>query len=288
MLVSGVITQPVIYNDGSRTYSNYPPDNYDGCYEYPECYMNGGCTSGESFDYSNVQDYECTFWPLWSREYRKEKIKECKWAYCESNNILKYSRNCGVDGDCSYSATADCNSYDGIYNYPDCYLATGGGPSGSSSCASGEGPKVVAGNRYDYGCIPEGDSARCGMVGVVSDITCSNNPAGCHSSLNCAVGVLVHCAEECASGTMRDGRCAEARFPIPSPPIVTCPNNKIEQGEVCDGSNLGIETCVKQGFTGGTLKCSNDCKSFDTRSSCTSACNNNNKIDGNEQCDGYN
>jgi hypothetical protein len=47
-----------------------------------------------------------------------------------------------------------------------------------------------------------------------------------------------------------------------------CPDGNIEPPEVCDGSNLGVETCISQGFDGGTLACSGDCLSFDT-SGCT-------------------
>jgi hypothetical protein len=48
-----------------------------------------------------------------------------------------------------------------------------------------------------------------------------------------------------------------------------CGNGIIEAGEVCDGANLGGETCQSQGFTGGTLACNGTCTGFDT-SGCTS------------------
>ncbi len=44
----------------------------------------------------------------------------------------------------------------------------------------------------------------------------------------------------------------------------TCGDGVIDPPEVCDGNNLGGETCASQGFTGGTLACSGDCLSFDT------------------------
>ncbi len=47
-----------------------------------------------------------------------------------------------------------------------------------------------------------------------------------------------------------------------------CGNGIIESPEVCDGSNLGGETCQSQGFDGGTLACASNCLSFDT-SGCT-------------------
>ncbi len=48
-----------------------------------------------------------------------------------------------------------------------------------------------------------------------------------------------------------------------------CGNGVIETGEVCDGSNLGGQTCSSQGFSGGTLACNSTCDGFDT-SGCTS------------------
>lgn len=45
-----------------------------------------------------------------------------------------------------------------------------------------------------------------------------------------------------------------------------CGNGQIERDEVCDGTNLGGKTCqnLDLGFVSGDLKCSPDCKSFDT------------------------
>ncbi len=48
-----------------------------------------------------------------------------------------------------------------------------------------------------------------------------------------------------------------------------CGNNLKESGEICDGSDLGGETCVSQGFAGGTLSCNASCSALVT-TSCTS------------------
>lgn len=47
-----------------------------------------------------------------------------------------------------------------------------------------------------------------------------------------------------------------------------CGNNNIEGTEVCDGSDIGTETCITQGFDAGDLACLPDCTGYDT-SSCT-------------------
>jgi len=49
-----------------------------------------------------------------------------------------------------------------------------------------------------------------------------------------------------------------------------CNDDIIEGIEVCDNNNLNLETCITQGFTGGTLTCNTDCLSFNT-SACTGA-----------------
>ena len=56
------------------------------------------------------------------------------------------------------------------------------------------------------------------------------------------------------------------------PPAKTCPNGKIDTGEVCDGTQLGGKTCdtaTSGAKPTGTLKCTATC-TFDT-SGCTAA-----------------
>lgn len=65
----------------------------------------------------------------------------------------------------------------------------------------------------------------------------------------------------------------------------SCGNNVLEGGEVCDGTDLGIETCITQGFTGGTLACRADCQGFDT-TNCVNVLCPNGEIDTGEDCDG--
>jgi len=50
--------------------------------------------------------------------------------------------------------------------------------------------------------------------------------------------------------------------------VNTCGNNIKDAGEQCDGSDLGGQTCVGLGYTGGTLSCLSNCQ-FD-KSGCTS------------------
>lgn len=42
-------------------------------------------------------------------------------------------------------------------------------------------------------------------------------------------------------------------------PAVVCGDDEIGGDEVCDGTDLDSETCVTQGYSGGTLACAGDC-----------------------------
>ena len=70
---------------------------------------------------------------------------------------------------------------------------------------------------------------------------------------------VTHCGEcgkACAEGeSCVAGECQSGAI---------CGNDQIEGGEVCDGSDLGGEDCVSQGFAGGTLACNPDCGSYNT------------------------
>src|SRR3989338_7539307 len=90
--------------------------------------------------------------------------------------------------------------------------------------------------------------------------------------------------------TFSNNVLAASQLVVKVPP--TCGNGVKEEGELCDGADLGGATCasISQGFTGGTLKCATmDCKSYDT-AMCTIpvqpqvVCGNGDK-EGTEQCD---
>jgi hypothetical protein len=64
-----------------------------------------------------------------------------------------------------------------------------------------------------------------------------------------------------------------------------CGDGVVGPTESCDGSELAGETCMSQGFEGGTLGCSVDCNDFDV-AGCTSSSCGNGVIDMSELCDG--
>ncbi|MBZ5714274.1 DUF4215 domain-containing protein [Nannocystis pusilla] len=64
-----------------------------------------------------------------------------------------------------------------------------------------------------------------------------------------------------------------------------CGNGVLDDGEVCDGAELGGQDCAMQGFDDGTLGCAADCSEFDV-SQCVLATCGDETIEGAEQCDG--
>ena len=62
-----------------------------------------------------------------------------------------------------------------------------------------------------------------------------------------------------------------------------CGDYVIKAPEVCDGANLGGETCQTQGFDAGALSCNATCNGFDT-AGCSIICGNGIRS-GNELCD---
>jgi hypothetical protein len=65
--------------------------------------------------------------------------------------------------------------------------------------------------------------------------------------------------------------CGVSTLTIGAPPI--CGDSNLEVPEICDGGNLGGETCqtIGGGFTGGALACNGTCDAWDT-SGCIFSC----------------
>ena len=97
-----------------------------------------------------------------------------------------------------------------------------------------------------------GDGAIQGEWGEVCDgtelggATCESN--GYHGG---TLGCLLSCLGFDESACSLTGRCGDGVI-------------QTETGEVCDGTNLDGETCLTQGFYGGTLTCLADCSAFST------------------------
>lgn len=94
----------------------------------------------------------------------------------------------------------------------------------------------------------------------------------------------------CTSVACSDGKKPgepKMRGTVPSAGSV-CGNDIREDGESCDGTDVGMETCVSQGFDTGSLGCNDTCTGFETASCIqnpVSECGDNIKDLG-EACDG--
>jgi hypothetical protein len=62
----------------------------------------------------------------------------------------------------------------------------------------------------------------------------------------------------CGNGTCESGEDYN-NCPADCPAPSVCGNGVINTGESCDGANLNSQTCVSQGFAGGTLACNTSC-----------------------------
>ena len=66
---------------------------------------------------------------------------------------------------------------------------------------------------------------------------------------------------------------------------VVCGDDVVAGSEVCDGTDLGGEDCISQGFDAGTLACADDCSALDA-SACVDFMCGNDTTEGSEICDG--
>ncbi len=140
-------------------------------------------------------------------------------------------------------------------------------------------------------------SAECGNLACEE----GEDATSCPSDCGCGNGVLNQ-GEKCDGTNLGNSSCEDLGFAGGTLACddtchfdtsqceqggASCGNNIKEDGEDCDGSDLGTTTCEALGFDGGTLACDNACH-FDT-SQCEQQggpeCGNNVKEDG-EDCDG--
>jgi len=112
---------------------------------------------------------------------------------------------------------------------------------------------------YDSGSLTCGDGCQYNTSGCYNDqIVCSE--VSCLENYGvCGGQETTDCNGDYFCGVNMFGECDIFGQPA------LCGNGEINDGEVCDGTNLTGYTCADQtGFASGTLACSDDCLSFDT------------------------
>ena len=115
-----------------------------------------------------------------------------------------------------------------------------------------------------------------GELGCRDDCT-GYDVSGCEQGPECGNGIA-EIGEECDGGDLRGETCESLGFftgiltcradcsgydTVECVIGTACGNNVIDVGEVCDGDDLGGETCESLGMGGGELRCTNDCIGFE-------------------------
>lgn len=94
----------------------------------------------------------------------------------------------------------------------------------------------------------------CPAIPVCTD-TCSSLEKQC--------GMQTICGNSVNCGTCQENNECNAGACISTPPPITCGNNIIESGEICDGNSLAQKTCENFNLASGNLKCKSDCLDYD-------------------------
>ncbi len=196
---------------------------YDGkCNDINEC-LNKTHNCKKGFSCINTRG---SFWC--------EDINECsnKTADCDEN--------------------AKCLNLDGYYN---CVCEKGFSGNGKTCIDIDECLENIDDCSDDANCTNTSGSFSCscntGFIGdgkVCDDINeCNKNICSVYSTCENSIGSY-KCT--CNNGYEGNGLVCNQIF---------CGNNIITSNEECDKTSLNNETCISLGYSGGNLKCSNDC-----------------------------
>jgi len=127
------------------------------------------------------------------------------------------------------------------------------------------------------------DTSRCEGTGPVCGDGVITGAEVCDGTeldgRNCVSQGFLSGTLACAAGCLAfDTSSCEGTGPV-------CGNGVIEGTEVCDGVNLDGQTCLTQGFVGGTLQCATTCLAYNTAACLNQLCGND-VIESPELCDG--
>jgi hypothetical protein len=200
---------------------------------------------GEECDGTNLSNKNCTTEGFFRGDlsckadctFNTTKCSKCgdhilnAGEQCDGN---KYRKASGVP-----MSTTNCEEYNPIY------------ASGTLSCNSNCVRLTYRCSKCGNGALDDGES--CDLTASPNKYRNSNgNPMSgdtCRTFGFTTSGGKLTC-EDCVTKT---GDCGQR-----------CGDNRAEQTELCDGTDLNDESCLTFGFSRGTLKCSANCRSFDT------------------------
>lgn len=162
----------------------------------------------------------------------------------------------------SWVGSISTSSYSNLSNV---YLSSnvGGGTSTTFWNTSNDINNFPQNGTIDQGAIQYGSSLQLAAAGQACTAT-TDCSAGTCSSFSCTGGCTNNASSCSTNSQCCSGYCSTT---CQVPP--TCGDAVLQTGETCDTTNLNGQNCITQGYTGGTLSCASDCKSF-----VTSSCNN--------------
>lgn len=228
---------------------------------------NGFVENGEACDGERLNDQTCSSVLGVSASGSLACKSDCSGF--DTSSCVPIVNSCGNGTiDTALGEVCDGNKL----NNATCESLVGKGSTGNPLCASGC-------KSYDLSQCTA--ASKCGNGSIDAGEVCDGSNVGGMTSCELAVGSgskgEVKCASDCKSFDLSS--CSAAQ---------DCGNATIDDGEVCDGTNLGGRVCADVVGYGskGSLKCASNCKTFDT-SLCTAevTCGNG-KLDAGEVCDG--
>lgn len=120
------------------------------------------------------------------------------------------------------------------------------------------------GRARDPGALRRPDTPRCGDGLVTRDEQCDSTnlledslrrlPGNSHRTSTTSCTLLGK-----GSGPLRcgsDGRYDTSACVVPA----SCGNGQVDEGEICDGSDVARASCSSEGFSDGQLHCRADCQ----------------------------
>ncbi len=166
-------------------------------------------------------------------------------------------------------------------------------PCDTPNATSCSGNTVQTCSENADGCLAWTDTLTCGTNASCTDGGCLCNDQCAQGDSQCSGDVIQLCAED-ADGCfawVSDTDCADSGQSCDDVADAVCVdgagcgNDVVEGTELCDGTDLAGQTCLDEGFAGGTLACNATCDAYDT-SGCTSETCGDGVVGGTELCDG--
>lgn len=237
-----------------------------------------GCESGAAYDPGRSDDTECG-------NDDKETGETCDGKDLDGETCLSLGYGAGelsCRSDCEGFRTSRCGPAlvgdcgNGEVDEGELCDNTNMNDATCQSLGFGPGPLRCKADCFDYDRSSCGPPADCGDDQVQPPEICDGEDMGAATCLSLGYneGELA-CLPNC--GDFNTADCGDK---------IECANNRIDPGEVCDGTDVGQASCISLGFPGGMLKCASDCKDYDL-SSCNppEGCGDDEKK-GIEICDG--